>query len=224
MGAAPGGGAAALAAGVLLAGCNGEQLSPSSKANRPIPDKLLADIEAKNMDKGSPMLVRLFKQEAELEVWKQNRDGKFALLKTYPICRWSGDLGPKVREGDRPAGDEPRQPRLPARDLGPRRVEQSIGKHMQAGGNGCRWFSRAVAVVPEFILRAKEKIKPVILTGCFYQLEDKISRRYATFEITPDGEPARSSVFSVFAGLTKVGNRRKPPLPISAEPGTMNIL
>jgi murein L,D-transpeptidase YafK len=24
-------------------------------------------------------------------------------LKTYPICRWSGDLGPKVREGDRQA-------------------------------------------------------------------------------------------------------------------------
>lgn len=94
---------AALAAGLVLAGCNGEQLSPSSKANRPIPDKLLADIETKNMDKASPMLVRLFKQEAELEVWKQDRNGKFALLKTYPICRWSGDLGPKVKEGDRQA-------------------------------------------------------------------------------------------------------------------------
>jgi murein L,D-transpeptidase YafK len=57
----------------------------------------------KNMDLQSPMLVRLFKQEAELEVWKQDRSGRFALLKTYPICRWSGDLGPKVREGDRQA-------------------------------------------------------------------------------------------------------------------------
>ncbi len=94
---------AALAAGVLLSACNGEQLSPSSKANRPIPDKLLADIETKNMDKASPLLVRLFKQEAELEVWKQDRSGKFALLKTYPICRWSGDLGPKIKEGDRQA-------------------------------------------------------------------------------------------------------------------------
>ena len=47
--------------------------------------------------------IRLFKQEAELEVWKQDRSGHFALLKTYPICRWSGDLGPKVREGDRQA-------------------------------------------------------------------------------------------------------------------------
>ena len=55
------------------------------------------------MDLQSPILVRLFKQEAELEVWKQNRSGRFALLKTYPICRWSGDLGPKVREGDRQA-------------------------------------------------------------------------------------------------------------------------
>ena len=95
--------AAALAAGLVLSGCNGDSLSTGAKANRPIPDKLLAEIESKNMDKGSPMLVRLFKQEAELEVWKQDRNGKFALLKTYPICRWSGDLGPKVKEGDRQA-------------------------------------------------------------------------------------------------------------------------
>jgi murein L,D-transpeptidase YafK len=94
---------AALAAGLLLSACNGDSLSTGAKANRPIPDKLLAEIDAKNMDKGSPMLVRLFKQEAELEVWKQDRNGKFALLKTYPICRWSGDLGPKVKEGDRQA-------------------------------------------------------------------------------------------------------------------------
>jgi murein L,D-transpeptidase YafK len=94
---------AALAAGVMLAGCNGDSLSTGAKANKPIPEKLLAEIEAKNMDKASPILVRLFKQEAELEVWKQDRSGRFALLKTYPICRWSGDLGPKIREGDRQA-------------------------------------------------------------------------------------------------------------------------
>ncbi|MES2750999.1 MAG: murein L,D-transpeptidase family protein [Pseudomonadota bacterium] len=95
--------AAVLSAGLMLAGCNGDSLSTGAKANKPIPEKLVADIEAKNMDKASPMLVRLFKQEAELEVWKQDRSGRFALLKTYPICRWSGDLGPKVKEGDRQA-------------------------------------------------------------------------------------------------------------------------
>ena len=94
---------AALAAGLVLSGCNSESMLVGEKATRPIPEKLLAEIETKNMDKGSPMVVRLFKQESELEVWKQDRTGRFALLKTYPICRWSGDLGPKVKEGDRQA-------------------------------------------------------------------------------------------------------------------------
>ena len=96
---------AALAAGALLAGCNSDEISlaANAKANQPVPPKLIQDMAAKDMDLNSPILVRLFKQEAELEVWKQDRSGRFALLKTYPICRWSGDLGPKVREGDRQA-------------------------------------------------------------------------------------------------------------------------
>jgi murein L,D-transpeptidase YafK len=94
-----------LATGLVLAGCNSDEISlaNNAKANQPVPPKLVAEMGEKDMDLQSPMLVRVFKQEAELEVWKQNRSGKFALLKTYPICRWSGDLGPKVREGDRQA-------------------------------------------------------------------------------------------------------------------------
>src|SRR3954451_20977475 len=95
----------ALSASILLAGCDTDQVSlaTNAKANQPVPPKLLAAMVEKDMDLQSPILVRLFKQEAELEVWKQTRNGQFALLKTYPICRWSGDLGPKVREGDRQA-------------------------------------------------------------------------------------------------------------------------
>src|ERR1700676_4971773 len=96
---------AALAAGVLLAGCDSDEISLASnaKANQPVSPKLIAAMVEKDMDLQSPILVRLFKQEAELAVWKQDRSGRFALLKTYPICRWWGDLGPKVREGDRQA-------------------------------------------------------------------------------------------------------------------------
>jgi murein L,D-transpeptidase YafK len=95
----------ALAASIVLAGCDTDQVSlaTNAKANQPVPPKLLAAMVEKDMDLQSPILVRLFKQEAELEIWKQARNGQFALLKTYPICRWSGDLGPKVREGDRQA-------------------------------------------------------------------------------------------------------------------------
>ncbi len=78
-------------------------LASNAKANKPIPEKLLAEMQTRDMEAQAPMLIRLFKQEAELEVWKQDRSGNFALLKTYPICRWSGELGPKMREGDRQA-------------------------------------------------------------------------------------------------------------------------
>jgi murein L,D-transpeptidase YafK len=96
--------AAALGALLALGGCNTNGPLPmSEKAARPLSDKMLAEIESKNMDKDSPILIRTFKEESELEVWKQDRTGRFALLKTYPICRWSGELGPKFKEGDRQA-------------------------------------------------------------------------------------------------------------------------
>jgi murein L,D-transpeptidase YafK len=94
---------AALAAAFVLSGCDTDGVVPSGRANAPLSDKMIAELQEKHMDKDSPILVRLFKEESELEVWKKNQDGEFALLKTYPICRWSGALGPKVKEGDRQA-------------------------------------------------------------------------------------------------------------------------
>jgi len=96
---------AALGSAMALSGCNTDSivLPMSEKAARPLSDKMVKEIQSKNMDMESPILVRLFKEEAELEVWKQDREGRFALLKTYPICRWSGELGPKIKEGDRQA-------------------------------------------------------------------------------------------------------------------------
>ena len=61
----------------------------------------MALMSTKGMSKDDPILVRAYKKESELEVWKRGSNGKYALLKTYPICRWSGQLGPKTREGDR---------------------------------------------------------------------------------------------------------------------------
>ena len=49
---------------------------------------------------GDPVFMRIFKEEAVLEVWMQKGDA-FGLFKTYPICNYSGNLGPKLREGDR---------------------------------------------------------------------------------------------------------------------------
>ena len=95
--------AIALALAAALGGCETDDAAIGARALKPLPAALAAEIDKRNMPRESPILVRIFKEESELEVWKQDTEGKFALLKTYPICRWSGELGPKVKEGDRQA-------------------------------------------------------------------------------------------------------------------------
>ncbi len=92
-----------VAVGVLLSGCVSSVLDVDRKASQPIPAKLVADMRGRSMKPADPIVVRIFKQESELEIWKRDRTGRYALLKTYPMCRWSGKLGPKTRDGDRQA-------------------------------------------------------------------------------------------------------------------------
>jgi murein L,D-transpeptidase YafK len=101
--------AAAFAGALMPSLCRGK--AAHQPAATPLPPKatqqlspaLIALLRQKNMPIHSPVLLRVFKEESELEVWKQDVTGHFALLKTYPICKWSGDLGPKMHEGDRQA-------------------------------------------------------------------------------------------------------------------------
>jgi murein L,D-transpeptidase YafK len=95
--------AASVALALALAACQDQSSLGSTKHLAPIPPATTALMASKGMSQGDPILMRAYKKESELEVWKKGRDGKYALLKTYPICRWSGQLGPKVREGDRQA-------------------------------------------------------------------------------------------------------------------------
>lgn len=95
---------AAITAAVVIAGCDSEKIpNISGRHMQPLSEATLAELHTKNMAKESPILIRIFKEESELELWKVDKSGRFALLQSYPICRWSGDLGPKVQEGDRQA-------------------------------------------------------------------------------------------------------------------------
>jgi murein L,D-transpeptidase YafK len=94
----------ALAASLVLAlaACQDGNLTQGSTRHLvPIPAATMALMSTKGMSKDDPILIRAYKKESELEVWKRGSNGKYALLKTYPVCRWSGQLGPKTREGDR---------------------------------------------------------------------------------------------------------------------------
>lgn len=93
--------AALFGAAALLSGC--EDTSFSQRSLQPIPRETVALMEQVGTTKEAPVLIRTYKKEAEFEIWKMRSDGRYVHLKTYPMCRWSGQLGPKVREGDRQA-------------------------------------------------------------------------------------------------------------------------
>lgn len=60
-------------------------------------------LEERGLTLGSPVLFRIFKREFELELWMMNKNKRYELFATYPICNWSGVLGPKLVTGDKQA-------------------------------------------------------------------------------------------------------------------------
>jgi murein L,D-transpeptidase YafK len=57
-------------------------------------------LKEKGLVSGAPVFIRAFKAESELEVWMLKGD-RSELFATYPVCHWSGTLGPKTAEGDK---------------------------------------------------------------------------------------------------------------------------
>ena len=90
--------AAAILAALLAATSARAQ---SGKASAPIPSATLALMASKGTSASAPILFRAYKKESEIELWKRAGNGRLVHIKTYPICRWSGQLGPKTKTGDR---------------------------------------------------------------------------------------------------------------------------
>lgn len=93
--------AAVVVLALSLASCsNAPPLPPSEQ---PLAKETQMLLGRKGMAVNAPIFIRIFKEESELEVWKQRLDGRFYHFKTYPICNWSGELGPKLKQGDKQA-------------------------------------------------------------------------------------------------------------------------
>lgn len=99
----------------LPPGASDDQRIAHERANRlfrytwglPLPgEPSLGNLEARlasgGWTPGAPIFIRIFKKEFELEFWMK-RGATFQKFATYPICRWSGGLGPKFQTGDKQA-------------------------------------------------------------------------------------------------------------------------
>ena len=89
---------------LILAACSSRtpETQRDSRLIRRPPNPTLQDrLEARGFRFGAPAFIRIFKKEEVLEVWLQKDSGEYALFLDYPICIYSGELGPKTREGDK---------------------------------------------------------------------------------------------------------------------------
>nr|WP_314257139.1 murein L,D-transpeptidase family protein [uncultured Devosia sp.] len=75
--------------------------SSNDRHNQALPSGTVSALRAMGSSPAEAMVVRIFKQEKTLEVWKKTSSGQFKMFKTYEICAFSGNLGPKIKEGDR---------------------------------------------------------------------------------------------------------------------------
>lgn len=88
---------------LAVAGCQDVLESVDNKAEYELPRKLVNQMKAHDQSVRAPIMMRIFKEEGMLEVWKARGNGRYAMVKEYEICKWSGELGPKFKEGDRQA-------------------------------------------------------------------------------------------------------------------------
>ena len=63
------------------------------------PAQVETRLKEKGLKRGAPVFLRIFKGDLDVELWMKRGD-HYELFAAYPICAWSGQLGPKEREGD----------------------------------------------------------------------------------------------------------------------------
>ncbi len=65
-------------------------------------NKLNRELPILGLSVGDDVFIRTFKKEKRLELWiRPPAQQQFILFRTYPICYYSGRLGPKLYRGDK---------------------------------------------------------------------------------------------------------------------------
>lgn len=164
----------------LLSSCSSEETlvgieQVSNRVEHPLPAKMRQKLSKMNLSMSSPIMMRVFKQEAVMEVWKANSQDRYQLVGTYPICAWSGQLGPKKKEGDRqapegfydvtPARMNPRSGYYLSFDMGyPNKFDRAYGRsgrnlmiHGACSSSGC--YSISDAAVLQVFAFARDAFK-----------------------------------------------------------------
>ena len=143
-------------------------LAGEDAAQKPLSGATLAFLELKNVRADAPVYIRVFKEDSELEVWKARPGGRFVHVKTYPICTWSGTLGPKTIQGDHMAPEG-------FYSIGPDGMKPDSTYHLALNIGYPNALDRALGRSGAFIM-VHGDCKSV---GCFAMTNEKIEEIYA---------------------------------------------
>lgn len=152
----------------LLIASGASAFAQELAAEKPVPPDIYALMTMRGIDPGAPIYIRLFKEESELEVWKALPDGRYVALKTYPVCTWSGSLGPKVAQGDQMAPEG-------FYGFGPGGLNPASKYHLALNVGYPNALDRALGRTGNFIMVHGRCVS----VGCFAMTDDLIEEIYA---------------------------------------------
>lgn len=146
--------------------------APASAADKPSTKPLEPDtalfLQSKGIAPDSALYIRIFKEESELEVWKARPGGRFVHIKTYPICNWSGKLGPKQSLGDHMAPEG-------FYSLGHDSLKPDSTYHLALNIGYPNALDKALGRTGDFIMVHGKCVS----VGCFAMTDDLIEEIYA---------------------------------------------
>jgi murein L,D-transpeptidase YafK len=136
------------------------------------------ELAEKKLERGAPVFIRAFKEERELELFIENKTtGQFELLRSYPIAAASGQLGPKLAEGDRQVPEGFYFSR--ASDMNP-----NSSFHLSFNINYPNAYDRAHDRTGSFIMVHGSNVS----IGCLAMTDEKIEEIYALCQAALDND------------------------------------
>lgn len=143
-------------------------------------DAVLAALEPelseKKMEAGQLVFMRIFKREAELELWLRAGE-TYSLFRTYPICSYSGDLGPKLKEGDRQSPEG-------FYFFNRKALNPNSSYHLSSNLGFPNAFDRAQGRTGSYLMVHGDCVS----IGCYAMTDDGIEEIYALAQAALDGQ------------------------------------
>ena len=165
---------------ILFTLCSCGDRAKSRAKKEEVPKPMETELAEKKLEHGSPVFIRAFKEERELELFIESKTtGKFELFRTYPIAAASGKLGPKLAEGDRQVPEGFYFSR--ASDMNP-----NSSFHLSFNVNYPNAYDRAHARTGSFIMVHGSNVS----VGCLAMTDEKIEEIYTLCQAALDnGQP-----------------------------------